>query len=117
MRVYSLFVALALSALSPMTQASLGLPAGHNHTVQNPIVRDEALDIAARILEKLVEKNFVATSWLSVKPAAADKNKTATGEEWKIRFNNPKEIDPAKRSVYIFLTVTGEYIAANFTGL
>jgi Family of unknown function (DUF6488) len=48
-----------------------------------------------------------------------DKAETVEGKkmkEWKFTFKNPAEKDTSKQSLYMFYTLTGNFIAANFTG-
>ena len=37
-------------------------------------------------------------------------------KEWKLTFKNPAEKDATKQTLYMFYTLTGNFIAANFTG-
>jgi len=38
------------------------------------------------------------------------------GKEWKVSFGNPTAADPSKSTLYVFLSLPGNYIASNFTG-
>jgi hypothetical protein len=38
------------------------------------------------------------------------------GKEWKVSFKDPAAKDKSKETLYIFFTVTGNFIAANHTG-
>ena len=42
----------------------------------------------------------------------AGKNK----KEWKLTFINPQATDANKKTLYLFYTLSGNFIAANFTG-
>ena len=37
-------------------------------------------------------------------------------KEWVVVFTNEKVKDPKEKMLYIFLTLDGQYIAANYTG-
>ena len=37
-------------------------------------------------------------------------------KEWKLTYKNLAEKDAAKQNLYMFYTLTGNFIAANFTG-
>ncbi len=36
--------------------------------------------------------------------------------EWLVIFNNENITDEEKQTLYVFLTISGEYIAVNYTG-
>ena len=36
--------------------------------------------------------------------------------EWVVSYKNHAVEDKSKQTLYVFLSVTGEYLAANFTG-
>jgi hypothetical protein len=38
------------------------------------------------------------------------------GKEWKVAFKDPGAKDKSKETLYMFFTMTGNFIAANFTG-
>ena len=37
-------------------------------------------------------------------------------KEWKLTFINPQATDANKKTLYLFYTLSGNFIAANFTG-
>ncbi len=37
-------------------------------------------------------------------------------KEWKLTFKNPNASDANKKNLYLFYTLPGNFIAANFTG-
>ena len=58
----------------------------------------------------------IDAAWKAVK---LDKAETVEGQkmkEWKLSFKNPAEKDAAKQTLYMFYSLTGNFIAANFTG-
>ena len=72
---------------------------------------------AKAVLGTLIERKVVGASWRAVGPAAASVREKAGAKEWVVTFRNPKERARAKRTLYVFLTETGEYKAANHTGV
>ena len=50
------------------------------------------------------------------KPAKAEKKTFAKGPEWVVSFNNDKIKNKTKQTLYIFYSLNGHYIAANYTG-
>ena len=92
---------------------------GHDHGSSEPqIVVDEATakSNATNILALLIERKKIENSWASIVASSVEK-KTFNGvPEWIIRFVNDDIADSSKQTLYIFLTINGDYIAANYTG-
>ena len=66
--------------------------------------------------DALISNGKIDASW---KPVALDKAETIEGKrmkEWKFTFKNPAEKDTSKQVLYMFYTLTGNFIGANFTG-
>ncbi|MES0371507.1 MAG: DUF6488 family protein, partial [Mariprofundaceae bacterium] len=58
----------------------------------------------------------IGDTWKLVKPAKSEKKMYGGNPEWVVTFKNDQVSDPAKNTLYIFLSSTGSNIAANFTG-
>lgn len=113
MRIHTILLSLALSLLS--LTASAG--AGHDHGPSTPPVsQSQAEAVAAEAIATLIYKGKIDSSWKSVKVVNAERKVYAGNTEWVISFKNETVTDPAKQTLYIFLTQGGEYIAANYTG-
>jgi len=54
-------------------------------------------------------------SWSGIKAAEATQKDFGSGQEWVVTFKNPKA-EANKQTVYVFYTLTGTYMATNFTG-
>jgi Family of unknown function (DUF6488) len=54
--------------------------------------------------------------WQAVKHDKAEVVEGKKGREWKVTFKNPAVTDKSKETLYMFYTVPGNFIAANFTG-
>jgi len=89
---------------------------GHEHSLDKPIIADEALEIAARILVKLAEKGIVPMSWSHIKPVRAEQKYFNEKSEWMITFRNPNVRIASRQQIYVFVSPVGDYIAANYTG-
>lgn len=109
-------VIIGLLALFTLSAASAFAGAGHDHGPSKPVTEAEALQKASGIVAKMVEKGKVEPSWAGVKATGAEKKQYKNGPEWMVIFNNPKAQDPAKQTLYVFLSLGGTYLAANFTG-
>lgn len=66
--------------------------------------------------DKLIKGGKLDASWKNI---AVDKAETVEGKkmkEWKLSFKNPAEKDAGKQTLYMFYALSGNLIAANFTG-
>ena len=79
---------------------------------------EQATYNAQMMKESLVEEKKLESSWLLIRRESAKVTKrTMKGrEEWMVTFVNEKVKDPAKRTLYVFFTLTGQFVVANHTG-
>lgn len=89
---------------------------GHDHEVVL-ITTSEAETRAKEEIARLADSGKIDSSW---KTAAKVETSGLKGEgkkqEWALTFSNPNVTDATKKTLYVFLTPTGKYVAANFTG-
>ncbi len=90
--------------------------AGHSHAPKTKITETQVLSKATSIVTDIVQKGKLDASWAEIKPALAEKRTFKNRPEWVITFNNPKEEDKEKQTLYVFLSLYGDYLAANHTG-
>ncbi len=103
-----------LLSVSPVALAG-GDGACHFHG-KAPAKEAVVTECANSKMKALVGTGKVETSWSAVK---LDKAETVDGKsmkEWKLTYKNPAAKDPAKQTLYMFYSLTGNFIAANFTG-
>ena len=86
---------------------------GHDH---GPISATKAKDKATRTMQSLAKRGVINKSWASIKPTKAEKKTFSKGEEWVVSFKNDKVKDKSKQTLYIFYSLDGHYIAANYSG-
>ena len=84
---------------------------GHDHAAQ--LSQSQIQEKATGFVASIVEKGKLDASWSGIKPQDPKEN---SRHEWVIVFSNPEIKDSEKQTLYMFLTLSGEYIAANFTG-
>lgn len=86
----------------------------HSDHAQRPetVIRQ----MATSEVKQLVGKGKLDASWKDVEAGKAEQRITKGIKEWVITFNNPKEKDATKQNLYVFLTSTGDFVAANHTG-
>lgn len=97
------------------TLLAFGATAGPGHS-HEPVTQEKAEQIASRIVSTLVEKMVVEDSWMSSEVKESRQKKFEGRKEWVVSYQNDAVEDPSMRTLYIFLTLSGEYIAANYTG-
>lgn len=86
---------------------------GHSH---GSFDSNRAKTKAMRMLAGLIKKGIIEPSWEGARPAKAEKKTFAKGPEWIVSFKNDKVKDKAKQTLYIFYSLDGHYIAANYSG-
>jgi len=117
MNIKTLILTLALM-LSPLAAIAGG---GHDHGNGHShgpslITQSQAESIAAGRVMTLVTQKKIDESWKSATVVKSQNKMNGNRAEWLVTFNNTQASDPAKDTLYIFLSTTGDYIAANFTG-
>lgn len=118
----NLITALFLSSLMFSTPVIAG--SGHDHDedgghshAHKTISGDEAIIKASQKVEQLVKKGKLEASWADIKAASVEQKEYAKGPEWLVIFKNDKASDMKKRTLYMFFSMDGHYVAANFTGI
>lgn len=81
-----------------------------------PATEAVVTDCANQRKASLVKAGKLDASWQAVKPEKAELVDGKKGKEWKLSFQNPAAPDAAKRTLYIFFSQPGNFIAANHTG-
>lgn len=66
--------------------------------------------------QALVKGGKLDASWASIKPEKVETIDGKKGKEWKLTFKNPAVKDASKQTLYMFYSLPGNFIAANFTG-
>lgn len=104
-----------LFATSSIAFAGPGHP-GHEHSHNHEISQTEAQQAGSTVLQKLIEKKKIDQSWTGASVVTTEKRKYANGEEWVVVFSNPQVDDDKRKNLYVFLSLHGDYVAANFSG-
>lgn len=87
----------------------------HFHGAQ-PASRDTVVGCATQRKDALVAGGKIEASWKAVGLGTIEQVDGKKGKEWKVSFHNPKAADAAKQTLYVFLSLPGNVLAANFTG-
>lgn len=115
MKLRTLLLGFILGLLPITAMAGSGHDHGHSHS-NAPVNQATATTTATTIVAEFVKRKKLGESWASIKAGSVEKKEYKGSSEWVVSFVNDKITDPAKRTLYVFLTLTGDYIAANYTG-
>ena len=115
MSVKILLFGLFLGLCSATALAGSDHDHGHSHA-SAPVHQAIATTKATEIVAVLVKNNKLDKSWGSTTPGSVEKKVYEGTAEWVAIFVNDKIADTDKQKLYVFLTLGGDYIAANFTG-
>lgn len=109
-------IATLISTLAIAPAAFAGGGGGCHFHGNAPVKESILVGCATEYKDGLANNGKIDASWKGIK---LDKAETVEGKnmkEWKFTFKNPAEKDASKQSLYMFYTLTGNFIAANFTG-
>lgn len=88
-------------------------PGGHTHA---PATAEQVSARAIERVKSMVQRGKLDKSWVAAKPEPAYQKDFAKGTEWVVAFRNDKVDDAGKRTLYVFFSLEGSYIAANYSG-
>lgn len=115
MRLTTLLIGFILSLFTFSAIAGGGHDHGHSHSYA-PVNQETAKTNATRVVAALVKSDKLDESWTSITASSVEKKVFKGNPEWVAVFVNDKITDAARQKLYVFLTLAGEYIAANHTG-
>lgn len=82
--------------------------------------KSELKAVAIAKVKQLIVKGVIDQSWQSdvvLTSLTLEKRKHHDIERWVIRFeNHDREKNPAKKKLYVFLKLSGDYLSADFNG-
>lgn len=115
MELKKLILGISFTLFSMVAIAGGGHNHGHGHS-HGPVNKETAHSKATRIVANFIKQKTLDKSWSGTTVSSSEKKKFNGKEEWVVSFVNDKAVDVEKRKLYIFLTLSGDYIAANYTG-
>ena len=121
MRLLIIFFSLSITFLPINTMAGKDHDHGHSHGDEHShshdlVNEDQAKKVASKNVARLAKKGKIDKSWTSVKPSSAEQKKFGKNVEWVVVFNNKNIKDSQKQTLYVFVSLSGKYIAANHSG-
>lgn len=110
-----LLIATVLLSFSSFAGPGGGHSHGHGHSHGAPAVsKEKTKEIGMYHIERLIKAEKLNASWKDPKYNNSEKKKFGDKTEWVVTFDNEKGVKGKK--LYIFLKLSGEFVAANFTG-
>ena len=117
MKLKTLLLGLFISFSSITSFAGGGHDHGNGHSHSNtPVDEATAQANATKVVAEFVSRSKLDKSWVSIAASSIEKKEFKGKQEWVVVFVNDKATDPAKQKLYVFLTLGGDYIAANHSG-
>jgi hypothetical protein len=111
------FVAISLSVFAGSGHKhghSHGGEHEHSHVKKTPVTQEQAKSRAMDRIKVLIFKSKIDSSWSKAILDKAELKTYKNKKEWLVIYNNKNGVKGKK--LYIFLKLTGEFVAANFTG-
>ncbi len=88
---------------------------GHSHSHGVPAVsKEKTVEIGQGHIIRLIKAGKIDASWKNSTYNQSVKKTFGKKTEWVVTFDNEKGVKGKK--LYIFLKLSGEFVAANFTG-
>ncbi len=115
MKKFASITALA-GALLVTPMAFAGVDSSCHFHGNTPIKESVIAGCATAKKDALAASGQIETAWKSVQLGKAETIEGKKMKEWKLTFNNPAAKDAAKQTLYVFYTLSGNFIGANFTG-
>lgn len=115
MNIQTFLLTFVIALFSSAALSGSGHDHGHGHS-HEPVTQQQAEQIASRVVSSLINKSVIDKSWDGITVEKSEQKTFDGRQEWVVSYKNEKASDPQKRTLYIFLTLTGEYLAANYTG-
>lgn len=113
----NLIATASLIALFGAASPALASEGGSCHFHGNkPAPETVVLGCAKQRKEALVKSGKLDASWQALQHNQISQVEGKKGKEWKVAFTDPAAKAQSKQTLYMFFTMTGNFIAANFTG-
>jgi len=88
----------------------------HDGVVHDAVDSKTASKNAKHVISEIIKMKKLNGSWAGIDAVSAEKKMGKKNEEWVVTFNNENIENNDEQTIYIFLTLDGHYIAANYTG-
>lgn len=119
MKTYLFIAGITLTAALSLTTftAAHADPGGRCHFHgSKPASEATVQDCAAQRKDALIKAGKLDASWKAISADKIEALDGKKGKEWKVSYRNPAVADKSKETLYMFFTLPGNFIAANFSG-
>lgn len=101
--------------ISTVSFAGPGTGHSHGHSHAKPaIAKEKTEEVGRSHIQRLIKAGKLDASWTDSRLESAEQKEFGKKKEWVLLFVNEKDVKNQK--LYIFLKLSGDFIAANFTG-
>lgn len=111
----TLFAAMIAVALLFTLRPAIAGP-GHDHSHDHEISEARAVTVAREAVTNLVKKSKLDSTWNEAAHVSVDRKAFGDSAEWVVSLRNTSSADKTKHNLYVFISLKGKYLAANFTG-
>ena len=105
--------------ISPMAMAGGGHahgPGGSHSHHHAPASQQDVENRAAQKVAQLTQAGKIAPTWKGAKAQQSEKKQFGNQLEWVVRFHNANLTGSGKENLFVFYSLDGHYIAANYSG-
>lgn len=107
-------VVVATLTFSTWTFAGVGSSCHFHGSQQAP---QSTIEQCANQRRDLYIKNgTIDGSWKGIAPRVVEVVNGEKGQEWRVRFDNPNASDKSRTKLFMFFTLRGNFVAANYSG-
>jgi hypothetical protein len=112
-----ILITLASAAVLGISAPAIASPGGSCHFHgKKPAAEATVVSCAIQRKEALATSGKIDAAWKAIKQEKIEQVEGKKGPEWKVTFKHPAAKDKTKETLYMFFTMPGNFIAANFTG-
>lgn len=104
------------AALFSSSSAFAGGDGGCHFHGDAPAKDTVVVGCATEYKDALVASGKLEPSWQAVKADKAEVGDGKSAKEWRVTFNNPAAKEAGKKTLYMFFSLPGNLIGANFSG-
>ncbi len=116
LRSFGFVIVLVSGAMATPTLVAGGDSKCHFHG-NKPATEDTVLTCAEMHKSRLIKKGTIESTWAEVKHDTIQQVDVKSGKkEWKVAFKDAGAKDKAKETLYMFFSISGNFLASNFTG-
>lgn len=114
--IRALFTCAVVATASLGSAAFAAVGGGCHFHGDTPASQQTVVDCASKRKDALITSGKLDASWKPVRQDKVEQIEGKKGKEWKVSFKNASSTDKTKDTLYMFFSLPGNFLAANFTG-